>query len=370
MATLKNLPTELLIMILSRLPLKTLSSFKLVCKSWYALINDPTNCSLQHKSILLKHIIRDFRSCKHIYSILKFSHDLDRSISIIDFDFLSGKDTPFSKICGHSHGLVCLSLHKDVFLFNLTTREFRKLPPSILHYTESVCEFNYSGSNAIGFGYDSKSRDFKVVRIVEFVHIYDETGPTRVEIYDLRKDRWREIESPVCGRVMSIFSFDMYHEGTYYWWSRKIRGSNIIQSFDMSEEVFDEISIPDCVAKEHDTCITIGILNGNIVIFHHRITENGKDLYIWEMKKDEHDVLSWSKLLTICPTFEIEKSLLVVSSDELLMQIKEGKLIFYNIKTHRVKPIPIKGPLGDFCATFFDNSLLSVRGGHNMLYKF
>ena len=61
-----------------------------------------------------------------------------------------------------------------------------------------------------------------------------------------------------------------------------------------------------------------------------------------------------------------EKPLLFVSSDELLMQTNEGKLIFYNIKTHRVKPIPIKGPEEFFYATLFDPSLVSV----NMNYKF
>ncbi|XP_022945756.1 uncharacterized protein LOC111449903 [Cucurbita moschata] len=208
---------------------------------------------------------------------------------------------------------------QDVFLFNLTTKEFRKLPPSILHYTKSVYKSHYSVSNAVGFGYNSKSRDFKVVRVVEFVHIYDET-------------------------------------------------------------------VPDCLAKVHKKYITLGILNGSIVIFYHP-TDVEKVIYIWEMKKDEHDVVSWSKLFTIGPTFGIEnplfvvspnevlrkineKPLLFVSSDELLMQTNEGKLIFYNIKTHRVKPIPIEGPCSEFCATFFDHSLLSVKGGHNVLYEF
>ncbi|XP_022945759.1 F-box protein CPR30-like [Cucurbita moschata] len=373
MATLKNLPTELLIMILSRLPLKTLSSFKLVCKFWYALINDPTNCSLQHKSILLKHIIPDGRSYKHVHFILKFSHDLDRSISIINFDLPFSKDNPFSDICGHSHGLVCLSDDKDVFLLNPTTREFRKLPSSILHYTGPDHELHSWNSKTVGFRYDSKSKDFKVVRVVEFVHIYDSDGPTKMEIYDLRKDRWREIESPLPDHLMSICSFDIYHEGKYYWWSRNIIGSNIIQTFDISEEVFDEISVPDSLSYEDNVYISIGILNGNIVIlrtFYHRIIEKEKDIYVWERKKDEDGVVSWSKLFTIGPSFGIERSLLAVSSDELLMETNERQLIFYNIKTQRVKPIPIKGLGGYFCATLFENSLVSVKGGHNMLYEF
>ncbi|XP_023542055.1 F-box protein CPR1-like [Cucurbita pepo subsp. pepo] len=315
MATLKNLPTELLIMILSSLPPKTLSSFKLVCKFWYALINDPTNYSLQHKSILIKHFPYEARSSKHIHYILKFSHDLDRPLSIINFDLPFDKDNPFSKICGHSHGLVCLSHDKDVFLLNPTTREFRKLPSSILHYTGPDHELHSWNSKTVGFGYDSKSRDLKVVRVVEFVHIYDSDGPTRMEIYDLRKDRWREIESPLPYHLMSICSFDIYHEGKYYWRSRNIIGIDIIHTFDMSEEAFDEISLPDSLSYEDNVYITIGILNGNIVIFrtfYYENPEKEKDIYIWERKKDEDGVVSWSKLFTIGPSFGILRPLLVV----------------------------------------------------------
>ncbi|XP_022966682.1 F-box/kelch-repeat protein At3g06240-like [Cucurbita maxima] len=215
-------------------------------------------------------------SWKHIHSILKFFHDLDRSISIINFDLPFSKDNPFFEICGQSHGLVCLSHDKDVFLLNPTTTEFRKLPSSILHYTGPDHELHSWNSKTVGFGYDFKSRDFKVVRVVEFVHIYDSDGPTKMEIYDLRKDRWREIESHFSDHLMSICSFDMYREGKYYWWSH-----NMIQTFDMSEEVFDEISIPDSLAHVNKAFITIGILNGNIVIFrifYHRIIENEKDI--------------------------------------------------------------------------------------------
>ncbi|XP_023520995.1 F-box protein CPR1-like [Cucurbita pepo subsp. pepo] len=243
----------------------------------------------------------------------------------------------------------------------MTTEKFRKLPLSILHFGD-VYDIDYSTTNAVGFGYDSKSRDFKVVRVVEFGNKYGETDFTyRVEIYDLRKERWREIESPICGIVSGSFPSEMRHEGTYYWWAFKKGGTNIIHTFDMSEEVFGEISIPDNVAEEDEKYISTGILNGSIVIFHYPVTGNGKTFDIWKMEKD---VVSWSKLLTIGPTFGVQKPWLFVNSDELLMDANKGQVIYYNIKTHMTNVLPIKGLPSVYGTCYFDFDLQDERESH------
>ena len=56
----------------------------------------------------------------------------------------------------------------NVFLCNPLIRECRKLPPSILPLNEPPREpHGYElYLDAIGFGYDANSRDFKVVRVV------------------------------------------------------------------------------------------------------------------------------------------------------------------------------------------------------------
>ncbi|XP_022966686.1 F-box protein CPR1-like [Cucurbita maxima] len=358
MATLKDLPVVLLIEILSRLSTESLLQFKTVCKFWYALINDPAIFSFQDKCIFIKRrVMVDFQYYTYIPSIIKLSHAPGRSMSILDV-INPFRDTALFDICGHSHGLVCLSFDRDIFLFNLTTEKFRKLPSSILHYGHPY-NMDSSFTNAVGFGYDSKSGDFKVVRIVQFRNQYGELyRPPGVEICELKKERWREIESSTCGRVSMSFAPEMHHKGTYYWWAYKKEEGNIIHTFDMSEEIFGEISVPNNLVEEDVEYISMGMLNGSIVIFHCSKTGNEKTFSVWEMKKD---VVSWSKLMTIGPVFGVEKPLLFVNSDELLIEANEGQVISYHIKTHMTKVLPIKGRPCQLADTYLDYSLMDYN---------
>lgn len=94
------------------------------------------------------------------------------------------------------------------------------------------------------------------------------------------------------------------------------------------------------------------------------------------MEKDKSGTISWSKLFTIGPNFGIMFPMLFVSSDELLIECKEGLMILYNIKTQQFIKLSIKGHPGlirnetRYEASLFVKSLLSVEGGNNMRYEF
>ncbi|KGN59113.2 hypothetical protein Csa_000940 [Cucumis sativus] len=97
---------------------------------------------------------------------------------------------------------------------------------------------------AVGFGYDVQCGDFKVVRVMS--HWREGVCyPSKVKIYDLRKDRWREIKTIVDVDVFWHPSFDTYQEGTFYWFGLSgLNEKEVILTFDMSKEVFGKISIP------------------------------------------------------------------------------------------------------------------------------
>ncbi|KAA0053766.1 F-box protein CPR30-like [Cucumis melo var. makuwa] len=380
MASLGNLPDGVIIEILSRLPPESLLRFKCVRKSWYALFNDPKfkakhfSTSLQHKHLLLKRLVtKDSGKKENIFSILKLPLSIHSSLSISDIDLPFHEDFRFFEIHGHSHGLLCLTdLRKDIFLCNPSTREFHQLPPSILLLPEPSAEpDDYdSSTNAVGFGYDSKSRDFKVVRVVDFVEGPGYFYPPKVEVYDLSKERWREIQTPVSGHVFWAPCFEVFHEGTYYWWADADGNTEIILTFDMSEEVFGQIPVPESFQGTGDWYRSLGVLDGRIVLFHYPSRGDERRFDMWEMGKDESGGVSWSKVLTIGPVSGIEKPLLFISSEELLMEGNGGQLIVYNIRSEEVKEVPIKGSPGRFQGTAFVKSLLSVKGGDSINYEF
>ncbi|KAG6599324.1 hypothetical protein SDJN03_09102, partial [Cucurbita argyrosperma subsp. sororia] len=76
----------------------------------------------------------------------------------------------------------------------------------------------------------------------------------------------------------------MFHKGTYYWWSSSEEDEEFIQSFNMSNEVFHEIPLPESFNMDKAGEIPLqeslnmdeeegpekmwimGILNGSIVV--------------------------------------------------------------------------------------------------------
>ncbi|XP_022159389.1 F-box/kelch-repeat protein At3g06240-like [Momordica charantia] len=361
MASWENLSQELMIKILSQLPPECVARLKCVSKYMYVLINDPNFADyLQHRNLLVKRTIANEESGENetMLSFLKFP----LPSAVVDMDFPLPEVFEFCGLSGYSHGLICLSLSpNDIFLCNPATGELRELPPSILLTKPSDDPFDRTGTSmdAVGFGYDQKSRDFKAVRVVEvreeYAYPYYKT-----EVYDLAKDGWREIESRACGSVFWAPSFEMYHEGRFYWRAIEDGGSEIIQWFDMSEEVFGRIPMPECFAwgsAEHRSLV---VWTGQIVLFYYDPNKVETTFQIWAMGKDN----SWSKVFTIGPISGIERPLVFVSSQELVMEAKDGQLILYNLNTQCFLQLPVKGLPEKFQATVFVKTLLPVNSNN------
>ena len=366
MASLGILPEEVMIEILSQLPPESLLRFKCVNKSWNALINDyKFGAKHYSNSRRRKHV---FLWCPRMdtevntFSFLELPLSLNSSVSFFDIDFSLNEYFRSIEIIGHSHGLICLSVcHWDIYLWNPLTTEFRKLPPSIiLHPRDSYSSF----TRAVGFGYDSKSMDFKVVRFMGFAKEPEFYYRTRVEIYDLTKDRWREIESPFLGHRFWKPCFNMCHEGTCYWWGLSEEGIETLETFDMSDEVFGQISIPEDFDVIADGPKCLGVFNGSIVVFPYPYKGYDRMFNVWRMGKDEFGGVSWSKILTVGSVFGIEKAWWIVNSDELFMEVNKEGLISYN----NSKSQCLKLPTSCF-ATAFVKSLVSINRG-NLIYEF
>ena len=113
------------------------------------------------------------------------------------------------------------------------------------------------------------------------------------EIYDLRKDRWREIKTIVDVDVFWHPSFDTYHEGTFYLFGLSgLNEKEVILMFDMSKEVFGKISILESFhfSNHKNNYRSLMVLNGSLCLFSYPLVENNNeiDFEIWEMEKDEY----------------------------------------------------------------------------------
>ncbi|CAN1175726.1 F-box/kelch-repeat protein At3g06240, partial [Linum perenne] len=151
------------------------------------------------------------------------------------------------KIVGCCNGIFCISDERsykspaDIIVWNPSTSETKILPTSP-HIPSAPRSISWQ---QIGFGFDSKTRDYKVVRRCSYViHSEPPFSSIVTDIYSLRNDSWKESHKPVDNHVIE------YSQPTRivaqsrdsgrrrcYWYSDKR-----MASFDMIEESFDDVT--------------------------------------------------------------------------------------------------------------------------------
>ncbi|XP_021750852.1 probable F-box protein At1g14315 [Chenopodium quinoa] len=135
------LPTELIIEILSKLPVKTLLRFLCVCKSWNSLIKSPNFINIHLNQTLISN------SDRHLllfYPSLR-SAELDLHYNQLSFSEIHHPLQPHNlSLFGSCNGIVCLSdnSNSDVVLFNPLTKSHRKLKlPSVSISADYIVKF-------------------------------------------------------------------------------------------------------------------------------------------------------------------------------------------------------------------------------------
>ncbi|KAJ4839522.1 hypothetical protein Tsubulata_019024 [Turnera subulata] len=376
-----NLPEEIIVEIFSRLPAKSLGRFRCVCKLWLSIISSAQfakthlELALQNKTLYSERQ-RLILSSHSLYSVdgevvgcgygdrivavelehplkadptlsdskdyyFKVSEDEDDNPVMVRVDVLPS--TNWFEILGSCNGLVCIGMDEGTFfLFNPTTRKFKRIPT-----TEESLPGSPLGSvvgNAHGFGFDSVSDDYKLVRIDVDV----------ILVYSLRTDSWR---------VVGNFPYEHYLidsgvflNGAIHWVvsiEEEERGKSVVIVFDLADEIFREMPAPDDADMGSD--IVMGILNGCLCILHCR---NNMHDYFWMMRDYGMDD-SWTKVNISFP-YICMKPLYMGKNGESLLLV-DGELLSYNFEKDRYRELEVHGiPSGvGFEADTYLESLVS-----------
>ncbi|XP_030948437.1 F-box/kelch-repeat protein At3g23880-like [Quercus lobata] len=172
---------------------------------------------------LPKSLVEDILSRLPVKSLKRFTLDLNRETPFFNDDM---QELNILGAC--INGVICLydrpflisNQHPNddlyrIALWNPEIREFKVLPTRHVHCPSHV-DHTYEG---FGFGYDHKSNDYKVVRIVSF---WDDSivGPDRsplVEVYTLSTDSWRQIDTVLDASILSDpCKSEIYLNGAYH----------------------------------------------------------------------------------------------------------------------------------------------------------
>ncbi|KAM3339245.1 hypothetical protein P3S68_029114 [Capsicum galapagoense] len=177
-----NLQEEILMDILSRLPVRSLLRFKCVSKFWMALISEPY-FTTKH----FNHVKNNQSFEKMLFLNREYSFHCSSLSSDQLFEDVQGIDRPRSgKLWGWNihccyNGLVLVGVRKYpdkdfmLLLWNPSTRESVVLPNP---------KFSQEVTCTWGLRYDSTSDDYKILKI---------DGKERNEVLALKSGSWRKI---------------------------------------------------------------------------------------------------------------------------------------------------------------------------------
>ncbi|XP_021814737.1 F-box/kelch-repeat protein At3g23880-like [Prunus avium] len=422
MANICKIGEDLLEKVLSSLPPKTLMRFKCVAKWWYALINNPRfvdnqlfNCLHNNQSIciflkrLVPHEDPNANETKPVFSMLTFcEYDGDGDGEHIYRLVLSRVEDINVPLCmskeelsvvGHCHGIICVATFADygkVFLWNPAIQEFKLLPsqkylPDMMSLLEQGIPYTPNSSrlrSGMGFGYDPISKAYKVVNIMfswSQTHAHTNYSvviyPLRAEVYTLGTSEdsscWREIKSYSLETETTFLwpeSFQIYLKGMCYWLGiekqkefmddeEALHDQNeirqVIVSFDMSGEVFDELVLPDELLEASNCYIFPGLYmylivwnESSISLCGLRNNSNGIRCFgMWLMlMEDGFGDCVWTKYVDFELTVSLSPMLMGLracswalafsKSDHLLVVEFNGCTVCYNIRTKNRMSLP------------------------------
>ncbi|KAJ4827168.1 hypothetical protein Tsubulata_049119 [Turnera subulata] len=287
-----SLPREVILNILSRLPVLSLVQTKFVCRAWSNLLRDPqlahmhfSRAANSDDPCLILHCdcpIRNQLFCVDISTHNPENESLQR---------IHAPSSPEFDIVGSSNGLLCLCDPSGVSaacVCNPFTGEHTQLPKSAFLEQESV------EAVVFGFGYHSGTKEYKVVKIISYTDPNSVVRRSEVQIFTLGSLTWRSLGHVSYHLIKT--STQVLLNGRLHWvsWPSWFCRLPFLVSFDLEDEQFRKIPKPYCcgsIACGHQLVVLGDCLSAAA------FCNNGK-CEIWVMKEyGEQD--SWVKEYSI-----------------------------------------------------------------------
>ncbi|KAL1548206.1 F-box/kelch-repeat protein-like protein [Salvia divinorum] len=283
-----KLPNDVIIEILTRLPVKPLLKFKCVCKSWRALISSTqfvaahlefskSAPNLTTHRLILKYRGNTMKQCSvnsMLYESIPETFDLSCSVLSERYRFW---------VVGSCNGLVCLLIDKkEMILWNPSTGICKKLP-------DFGVKINVGGYFTYGLGYDKSSDDYKVVG---FFNNNRDLSEVMVQVYSLRNDKWKRIENFKGSWLMDDTA--TFANGKLYWIANRGYESNSgwdLLSVDLETEEYEILQMPSHVKSGYYSRLG-GVWEGSL----HVMCSHLESADVWIMDVGGGD---WTKVATV-----------------------------------------------------------------------
>ncbi|TYH00494.1 hypothetical protein ES288_A10G281700v1 [Gossypium darwinii] len=377
-----ELPEALVMEILSKLPVKSFTRFNCVCKYWCPSFQTPhfisnnyyNNLENNNLNLLLSRC--DGNTFQPYFSQLSTEKDQNYIVKQnIHLPFFKN-DIP--SLYGACHGLMCLlDPSKDkAAIWNPSTREFKILPPSSIQRPPyfSLFEETYLTLDDVefyhaAFGFDSKTDDYKVIRFVSLTFVNSEEehphphSMYQVELYSLRSNSWKEIPSPEYAPTYTALG-NIYVNGICYW---KIETGayldfrGLILSFDMGNEKFLILPIPEFVGSFPEYYVDLLVCNGSLgaIVYPSERIDTSFDLWVTSEGV-------WTKQFNIKSISGVVRPLGFGKNGDLFVRDTNNEVLLFDASTQELKDLEINTYLDHIWAVItlhaYFESLVHING--------
>ncbi|XP_023755004.3 F-box protein CPR1 [Lactuca sativa] len=343
-----ELPSELVVCILSRLPSKSLLRCRSVCKSWLSFISS-SHFKVSHldkfNQLNSRYLVRRFilHESKEEYTVhfddQNFTLDTNSPIQSPFNFYLSGTEVLSFKIIGCCNGVIFFSTdtigRDEIILWNPSIRKKLTLIPPMFPRSELLDLDIY-----FCFGYLALSDDYIVLRIAKDRGLSSITT-THVQIYTVKTAIWRELVFPkdLSSSIVSSIS-QVFVNGSVHWVACEDIYSATplsILTFDMSTELFGKIHLPDFLVHLDLFQMKLAVVLDSLAVIYccrYSAPWNTSCAYeIWAMKEYKKPS-SWTMLCKVSfPNNDVGSPLGLTNNGNLItVGSKEGDVMICNWK--------------------------------------
>ncbi|KAI9090904.1 hypothetical protein K1719_028389 [Acacia pycnantha] len=287
------IPQDVVISILKRLPVRTLTQVQWVCKDWKNILNDPSFIQEHlrysaHKNPYLLCHGDTVHNPSELYVIDSEMQVLQvDSIPLIEF-------LRVAKVIGSINGLLCLKTNYHylyILFWNPAISKFRLLTRKANFWLK------------MGFGFCSNVKDYKLVCIsyLPLSGLIDQ-----VEVYSLSTCSWKEVELGKLLDGVKIQSDGFGINGAIFWFGYKKGNGLFLISYYIATEEFALIPSPISAPLPSDSRFyTLSVYENKLALLSHTtigISEYSLiDLWVMEEVKDSisEERWSWTKKYSI-----------------------------------------------------------------------
>ncbi|KAL9173351.1 hypothetical protein ABFS82_03G108200 [Erythranthe guttata] len=372
----RYLPLEIIIEIVSRLPIRTIVTCKSVCKTWRNLIQTrafvDSHLSKSSSGVVTCRISRYFKIFEFVDE-LDLDHHNRHYIPVTEF--CCNKFMESSQLEGSANGLLFLRSiinRNNLYICNPITREYIQLPYAGIFNSFSVLV-------TYGFGVCKMTGRYKVVRVLqECIRHPDTVDVVRImkcvcHVHTIGTGIWRSI-APCAMLEHDCFSTAI--NGSLHWLVTDLqKGFKLISCFDLETEIFSTFSPPPLMGRsENRTEFLLVALGGYLCVCDNTCEH---EIVIWLMK-EYGDEKSWTRGFVVRKSPEFLRGnfelpnfvcpIKVFKNGDMLMAWFELYMVHYSLKTKAATRIDVFGPYEDdndnfinVTAMLHNSSFLSLK---------